>query len=51
MSQQNNYSKQWPKAFVAIFGTAFISAAAYFLHEPQIMWSMLALIWLISYFD
>lgn len=44
-------SNQWPKACVAIFGTASIAAASYFLKEPVVMWSMLLLIWIISYFD
>lgn len=46
-----NSKNEWPKAFTMILGTASISAAAYFLHEPQVMWSMLLLIWLVSYFD
>lgn len=48
MSRPNS---EWPKAFVAILGTASISAAAYLLNEPNVMWSMLLLIWILSYFD
>lgn len=49
MSQNNQ--NQWPKAFVAIFGTAIISAASYLLNVPQMMWYMVLLCWVISYFD
>jgi len=49
MANQNN--NQWPKAFTAILGTASISAAAYYLHEPDIMFSMIMLIIILSFFD
>lgn len=51
MSQQNNMPSQWPKAAVVIFGTASISAAAYFLKEANIMWAMFPLMWIVSNFD
>jgi hypothetical protein len=51
MAQQNNRPSQWPKATVAILGTASISGAAYFLKEPQIMWAMILLTWVLSHFD
>jgi len=51
MSKENNYPSQWPKAFVAVFGTAAIGATAYFIKEPQVMWVMLPLLWIIGSFD
>jgi hypothetical protein len=51
IKEQSNYPSQWPKAIVAILGTASISAAAYFLNEPLIMWSMILLCWILSHFD
>ncbi len=47
MSKENNSPSQWPKAFVVIFGTLVIGATAYYLKEPQVMWS-LALLWFIT---
>lgn len=49
MANQNN--NQWPKAFTAILGTASISAAAYYMHNPKVMLSMFALIIILSFFD
>lgn len=51
MAQKNNNYSEWPKAFVAILGTASIATGAYYLHEPNIFWAMLLLIWIISFFD
>lgn len=51
MSQQNNYPSQWPKAFVVVFGTAALGATSYFLKEPQIMFGMIPLLWMVSWFD
>ena len=48
---QNNSSSQWPKAFVAVLGMAAISAGAYLTKEPQIMWAMLPLLWIVNQFD
>lgn len=50
MSQPNNYPSKWPKAFVAIFGTASICAATYLLKENNIMWAMVPLVWMIGDF-
>jgi hypothetical protein len=51
MSQQNNYPSQWPKAFVAVLGTACISAVAYFLKDAEVMWAMVLLIIIIGGFE
>lgn len=49
--EQNKKRSQWPKAIVAILGTASISAASYFLVVPQIMWSMIILYFIVDSFD
>jgi hypothetical protein len=46
-----NQNSQWPKAIVAVLGTAAISAAAYLLKEPDVMWSMFLLLFLVERFD
>ena len=46
-----NQNSQWPKAIVAVLGTAAISAASYFLKEPDVMWSMILLLFLVNSFD
>lgn len=48
---QDNKSNQWPKAFATIFGIAAISSVAYFLKEPQVMWSLILLLFLVERFD
>ena len=50
MSQNNNSSK-WPKAFVAVFGTAALGVTAYFLKEPPVMLGMILLLWMVYSFD
>lgn len=51
MSRQVNSPSQWPKAAVAIFGTASISAASYLLKQPDIMLAMFPLLWIVYLFD
>lgn len=51
MAQATKNPNQWPKAFVAIFGTALIATCAYLTKEPNIMWTMILLIYLTSNFD
>jgi len=51
MGQQNNSPSQWPKAAVVIFGISAISAASYFLKEPNIMWAIIPLMWIVAHFD
>lgn len=46
-----NQNNQWPKAIVAVLGTVAISATAYFLKEPDVMWSMILLLFLVNSFD
>ena len=51
MSQENNNSNQWPKAFVAVIGTVAISTAAYLMKDAVIMWSMFTLLFIVGLFD
>ena len=48
---QNNSSSQWPKAAVAIVGTITISAVAYSLKEPGVLWGLVALWYIVNQFD
>jgi len=50
MSQIKNKPSQWPKAAVTIFGTVAISAASYFLKEPNMMFAMFVLGWIVADF-
>lgn len=50
MSQSRNNSP-WPKAIVAISGLAIIGSVAFFLHDTQVLWGILLVIWLVSYVD
>lgn len=50
MSKNSNYS-QWPKALVAIAGMAIVGSLAYFLHDAEVLWGILLIIWLVSYVD
>lgn len=51
MAKEKNSPSQWPKAFVAVLGTTAISAAAYYLKEPDIMFAMILLLFIVNSFD
>ncbi len=48
---RNNKNSPWPKALVAITGLAIVGGLAYFLHDSQILWGILLIMWLITYVD
>lgn len=48
---QNNSSNQWPKACVAIAGAAAIAFATYITNEPDCLWSMILLYFIVENFD
>jgi len=46
-----NQNNQWPKAFAIVFGTVALGATSYFTKQPDVMWGMLPLLWMVSWFE
>ena len=51
MSQGNNSFSQWPKAIVASISVISICTAAVILKEPNTLWAIIGVYWLIGYFE
>ncbi len=43
-----NQQNKWPKASVAIFGSIAIALVAFLLKEPNALWALVLLYWIVG---